>query len=470
MAGSPATLGSATSSAADNENENADIEGPDATTERDLQQRFLAQREMTAYLFHEFRNYLNVIQNSVDILYSGLVEESARSKALAAELAELRGPSSSTSEGGCSLNSESRDYFYRVAKNSCLHSSQLIENVMDFSKIQAGELVITPEPFDLVALTRNVFDINQFEDTSKLNWSLQMSLPQGMRHLMGSARHIQIVLNNLLANARKFTTAGEVKLAVSSEESLVRFTVSDTGKGVAPHLIETIFEPYKQGQAGQGTGLGLPLSSRLVSIMGGELRCQSEGAWKGSQFSFALPLFPCDKPDRPEETPGASIVRSLPSALRILYVDDSSANLKVVARLIDKLCSQYKLKWELTCSSTGEDGLRLIQERNLVAPTDRTAATAAEDRRPPSRTDISFDLVFLDQHLTPGGLTGTAVAKEVLRHTRLGRLAPCKLVACSGNVDDEFIASLPVGMHGALSKPFRNTELLLAIRRAFSGH
>jgi len=176
---------------------------------------------------------------------------------------------------------------------SSTHLLQLINDILDISKIQAGKLTLFIEPeVDLYSVLNTVIETIQpmFKDKQvELIQDIDNNLPL----ISGDKRRIRQVLLNLLSNAIKFTDEGTVTLSVNVEDTEVMFAVIDTGIGIAPDAQSAIFEPFVQTANGikleQGTGLGLPISLSLVQAHGGELRMESQPG-EGAAFYFSLPI------------------------------------------------------------------------------------------------------------------------------------------------------------------------------------
>jgi len=173
---------------------------------------------------------------------------------------------------------------------------------LDFSKIEAGKFELDPQPFNLLKSCTDAVRTLEARATQKglaLSLTVDNTIPT---HLIGDAARLRQVLLNLLGNAVKFTERGYVKLHVSlihRDESQVQihFVVSDTGIGIGDDKINQIFEAFSQAdntitrQYG-GTGLGLAICSKIIEMMGGNIRVESE-LGQGSRFSFSLTLSVC---------------------------------------------------------------------------------------------------------------------------------------------------------------------------------
>lgn len=194
------------------------------------------------------------------------------------------------------LTAEQQSYLEAI-RTSGRALASLIDEILDFSRIEAGKLDLERKPFDLAALVEGVVELLAPRAQGK-GLEIASAIAAGApAHVLGDAQRLRQVLINLAGNAVKFTQTGGVGLRVAPlADGRLRFSVADTGPGVPKARQEKIFEEFEQGDIGGGqggAGLGLAISSRLVRAMGGALGLESppEG---GSVFSFAIPLPPVD--------------------------------------------------------------------------------------------------------------------------------------------------------------------------------
>jgi signal transduction histidine kinase/ActR/RegA family two-component response regulator len=190
------------------------------------------------------------------------------------------------------------------ANRSAQHLLELVDDILDISKIEAGKLEVFPEPVDLASLARDTATSVQLQAREKAI-DLEVDSPDACPIETDPARVRQIVLN-LLSNAVKFTDEGEVRLTLEKpDDDRIRIAVRDTGPGIAPEDLDRIFEEFEQadGSAGRGgTGLGLAISRRLAELLGGSLGVESE-LGVGSTFVLTLPAAWSARPtaDRAED-------------------------------------------------------------------------------------------------------------------------------------------------------------------------
>ncbi|MBU5615017.1 PAS domain-containing hybrid sensor histidine kinase/response regulator [Geomonas azotofigens] len=194
------------------------------------------------------------------------------------------------------LMPKQREYLEKICSASRTLLN-IINDILDFSKMEAGKLELEKTELSLQEVLGNISDMHHLKAQEKgLDFKMRLA-PELPRKLLGDPLRLTQVLNNLIANALKFTGRGEVVVAVKPVEQeagvvQVNFSVQDTGIGITPEQMERIFTPFTQADSSTtrrygGTGLGLSISRQLVELMGGELKVQSvPGA--GSSFSFTV--------------------------------------------------------------------------------------------------------------------------------------------------------------------------------------
>ena len=230
---------------------------------RDLERALTERSRFFASLSHELRTPINAV-----IGYNHLLQE------------RIFGDLSEQQVGAL-----------EKANRSAQHLLELVDDILDISKIEAGKLEMFPEPVDLASLVRDTATTLQLQARDK-GIDLDIRTPEECRIETDAARVRQIVLN-LLSNAVKFTDEGGVCLALQPvADGALEIRVRDTGPGIDARDLERIFEEFEQaeGSAGRGgTGLGLAISRRLAELLGGSLRVESE-VGKGSTFTLSLPV------------------------------------------------------------------------------------------------------------------------------------------------------------------------------------
>jgi signal transduction histidine kinase len=250
----------------------AQLHATNAELRAATEQAQAADRLKSAFLAtmsHELRTPLNSI-----IGFTGIL------------LQELAGP----------LNEEQRRQLSMV-QSSARHLLALINDVLDLSKIEAGELKVRREPFDLRAsIDKTVATVRPLAEKKGL--VLRVEIAPEIAGAVSDARRVEQVVLNLLTNAIKFTDRGEVTLAARVVAGMAQMRVTDTGLGIKAEDMTTLFKPFQQihtglARAHEGTGLGLAICWRLAELLGGEIRAESEYG-KGSTFTFTFPIKPAE--------------------------------------------------------------------------------------------------------------------------------------------------------------------------------
>lgn len=291
---------------------------------------------------------------------------------------------------------------------------ELVNEVLDLSKIEADRLELQQAPFDVAALvTQAARSFVAEAQRKKLELIVECDVEPGL--VIGDAGRVRQIVNNLVANALKFTDSGSVKVQLRRSEGLTVLSVIDTGPGVPASLRETIFEPFVQaiGQRRQGTGLGLSISRRLALLMGGDLTVNStEG--RGSTFEARLPL-----PKGPVVAPPVR-QRVVSRPLTVLLAEDNAVNARLTSAMLEWLGH------EVAIVSDGKAVLEMTAARR-------------------------FDLVFMDVQMPLlDGLETTRRIRE--REAQTGtRLAIVALTANAMKADE--LACLEAGMDAYLAKP-----------------
>ena len=231
------------------------------------------------------------------------------------------------------LNAKQREYAEAIADSSNA-LLVVLNDILDYSKIQAGKLNLELESFDLRAMVEQVGQMLAFR-AQKKNVEILVNYPLDIPgRFVGDATRIRQVLHNLAGNAVKFTENGHVLLSVMMTKKAegtcdLVFSISDTGIGIAPDQLSIIFDQFSQADESTtrkygGTGLGLSISQQLVNMMGGSIHVESE-VDVGSTFTFDLTLS-CAK----EQEPFTGLEKEL-AKIRVLVVDDNDINLEIAA-------------------------------------------------------------------------------------------------------------------------------------------
>ena len=333
------------------------------------------------------------------------------------------------------LTSRQHDYLTKMttAANGLM---QLLNDLLDLSKIEAGMMVLAETSFKLQPLLRHLLSLVGVGATAK---SVRLMLtidPQPPDYLEGDPVRLEQILLNLLGNAVKFTSAGEIELAVRllAEEDAqvtIEFAVRDTGIGLTPEQVGTIFEAFTQADGSTtrhygGTGLGLNICRRLVALMGGELRVESEPG-RGSTFTvtacFRRGAAPVAEPEPPLDR--ATVIATL-TGRRVLVVEDQPINQQVLQELLE----QVGVK--VTIADDGRDAV--------------VAVTRAENR---------YDAVLMDLQMPV--MDGYEAALLLRRQWPADQLPIIALTAHARREERE--RCLNVGMNDHLIKPVNPNRL-----------
>ena len=197
------------------------------------------------------------------------------------------------------LNAKQREYLNDI-RESGRHLLELLNEILDLSKIEAGRMELEPGPFSLVeALERGMAMVR--DRAAQHSLELALEVEPGVDVIVADQLRIKQVILNLITNAVKFTPdGGRVEVRAREFEGRLEVTVRDTGIGIAPEDREKIFESFQTGgrdaKAEEGTGLGLTLSRKIVELHGGRIWVESE-VGRGSTFGFTLPLRPHEADD-----------------------------------------------------------------------------------------------------------------------------------------------------------------------------
>ena len=314
----------------------------------------------------------------------------------------------------------------------------VINDVLDFSKIEAGKVELEAIDFNLrdcLEETLKTLALRAGEKGLELLCDLA---PDVLELVSGDAIRLRQIVLNLVGNAIKFTHQGEVAvrvktIATTEETRTLQITVADTGVGVPPEKQKFIFDPFTQADTSTtrnygGTGLGLTISARLISMMGGRIWLESE-VGRGSQFHFTVQLRVGDKKPDPESMVPIEALRNV----RVLVVDDNSTNRRIVQEMLKR--------WEVN-STAVEGGEQALAE--LVS-----AQLAGQP----------YQLLLTDMHMPK--MDGFTLVEEIRHRAGLEMIAIMMLTSAAHRGETERCRAL--GITSYLFKPIRKAELLTAI-------
>ena len=347
----------------------------------------------------------------------------------------------------------------------------IINDLLDFAKIEAGKLELDPADFSMRAVigdTLRALAVRAQRKGLELVYDVAPDVPDA---LVGDAGRLRQVLLNLVGNAVKFTQAGEVEVRVTRDEhngardgnsdsslapsflTMLRFTVRDTGVGISKNQQERVFHAFEQEDASTtrrygGTGLGLSIATRLVGLMGGAIRLESAPG-KGSTFAFTAQFLARDEErrTRDEQNLGSAVSSRFPpipysssllGGLRVLVVDDNATNRRIL--------EEWLRRWQMEPTSVG-DGLAAVD----------ALWDAASLGRP-------YPLVLLDAHMPDAD--GLALAAKIRKRNELA--ATRIILLTSGDRPGDLARAREQRIDAHLLKPVQPEELNATIMRVLA--
>uniref|UniRef100_UPI0040564EBA cache domain-containing protein n=1 Tax=Candidatus Electrothrix sp. TaxID=2170559 RepID=UPI0040564EBA len=337
------------------------------------------------------------------------------------------------------LTDKQADYMKKILVSS-KGLLEIINDILDFSKIEAGMLTIEKVFFDLPDLFDKLM-LMFTEQSQQKNLQLTLDLPPDLPvNVIGDPVRLYQVLSNLIGNAIKFTEHGAVVIQAKVtqrkiERAVIQFTVSDTGIGIAEDKISLLFESFTQADNSTarkygGTGLGLTICKRLVSLMGGKLSVESE-VGKGSSFSFSLSLALNGLEQAHDHASGTCETSAAMAAIRsarILLVEDNIINQQVAQEIL------AKAHLHVETVNNGKEAVEAVKAKD-------------------------FDAVLMDiQMPVMDGYEATKIIRQDLGKTDLPILA-----MTAHAVSEERDKCFEIGMNDHIAKPVSRHNLFLAL-------
>lgn len=337
-------------------------------------------------------------------------------------------------------NAHQQEQYLALASSSARSLLDLLNDILDHSKLSAECIVIDSQPFDLSELINTICDsYRPMLEEKGLNLLITIDDPLKKQWMMGDPHRLRQIINNLLSNAIKFTHQGAISLTLDAEvfadnTCMIALAVADTGIGIAPEAQKTLFDAWTQVDDGAdrrygGSGLGLWISQQLVTLMRGALTCESLQG-EGSTFTLKVPLSLCAEKSQ-------SIEPTLPrftTDTMILLVEDHPAAQRTLQAQLATLGCQAEL------AENGQQALALLEEENY------------------------YDVILLDVNLPD--ISGYDIAKFLrkLECERGNEATP--VVAISAMSDDAHLKQCEAsGFDAVLSKPIILTALADCLRR-----
>lgn len=344
------------------------------------------------------------------------------------------------------LTSEQRRYLEisRKAGNNLLH---IINDILDLSKIESGQITLETSAFSVHDLVRDTIDLFSVKCQDK-NIQITSEISQELApYYLGDSTRIRQILSNLISNAIKFTHQGTILIKAypnkdSSRPGTVLFEVVDTGIGIPPDKINSLFRPFTQADSSitrkyGGTGLGLSICKRLTEMMNGTIQVQS-AVHQGSTFSFTLDLAATQvQKDHDLSSPKLSTYDTSEikthQKLKILIVDDTDDNRMLIKAFLKK--SPH----ELFEANNGEEALEFVKTNHP-------------------------DLILMDMQMPV--MDGYTATKAIREYEKTNHLEPAKIWALTAYaLKNEVQKSIQAGCNLHLVKPIRRNELISEIQK-----
>jgi len=317
----------------------------------------------------------------------------------------------------------------------------LLNDILDYSKMDAGKMDIDPIDFNLrdcLGDTMKSLGLRASQKGIEIASDIHADVPDA---LVGDPGRLRQIVMNLAGNALKFTERGEVILSVevvsrTEKDIELHFTLSDTGIGIPADKQSQIFEAFKQADGSMtrkygGTGLGLAISSRLVEMMGGRIWVESE-LGKGSRFQFTVHMLVQNRPERKRVPRSLQSLENMP----VLVVDDNATNRQILFKV-----------------------LRNWQMRPVAVDGGNAAMAALETAHARGET---FPLILIDAQMPE--MDGFELSSRIKQHTDWGTVAILMLSSAGMRGDGERCREM--GIAAYLTKPVKNSDLLEVIEGA----
>jgi CheY-like chemotaxis protein len=330
------------------------------------------------------------------------------------------------------LDEEQREYV-SAARLCAENLFEILNATLEYTALEAGQIALDDSEFSLREMLNAALAQHQAKSQAKNLPLLLLIDPKLPETMLGDAPRLRELLGHLIGNAIKFTRTGKVEVRVLAEEvnlqkSWLVMEVRDTGIGIAPEQLETIFRSFQQGERGlsrsyPGLGLGLALARKLAMVMGGNIGVESQQG-VGSSFTARLPLRPA-----PTDRGGRGAVPTSPGPV-ILAVDDNPVGLTVLRHAL------HRLGMQVECATSGLKALEAAARRQ-------------------------YDMVLMDLQMPEmDGLTAAIELRKVAGYEST------PILALTANISDEVREECRAhGMQAYLSKPVESSELLAVLTK-----
>lgn len=327
--------------------------------------------------------------------------------------------------------------YLNILKFSGENLLAIINDILDYNKIEAGKLELNELKFDIHTLTQKIrqsFAAKATEKKLALELTIDDNIP---KFLIGDQIRLSQILNNLIGNSVKFTLKGNINISlkttqINDKQISILFTVSDTGVGISPASLAMIFDPFTQDSANQdhgGTGLGLAITKRLINLHNSDIQVQST-VGEGTTFTFEINFSrPVDETQKPITPISANSALNL-DGMNILIVDDNKMNLLIASRFLKKW------KAEVDEALNGQIAIDMVNAK-------------------------PYDLIIMDLQMPV--MDGFEATKVIKKQTPL-----IPIIALTADAMPEtYDKALAAGMSDYLSKPFVPAVLFDKVSRYY---
>lgn len=342
------------------------------------------------------------------------------------------------------LTMEQKKYLH-ILNNAGENLLYLINDILDISKIEAGQMEFSEDAFPLKDVIEGIVTMMKTpanKNRVELVYSIQQNVPE---LLVGDQTRLRQIITNLVGNAIKFTREGKVAIEISStnknpDSCTLQFSVSDTGIGIPKDKQKKIFEAFAQADSSTtrkygGTGLGLAICKQMVELMGGSIWVESEPN-KGSTFSFAIP-FKFGKKKAIKKEPIRSKASSIKTPLKILLAEDNKDNQTLILAYLNK---------SSLFIDTAENGQAALEKF----------------------VNNDYDLVLMDVEMPV--MDGYTATKKIRDWEKTNRKNSTPIIALTAHAQSEHKEkSLAIGCNGHITKPIKKASLIEAIENFTGG-
>ena len=326
--------------------------------------------------------------------------------------------------------------YLHLVRNNGRHLLKLISDIIDISRIEAGEIKLDLFKGNINHLLLEIYEHYKVEIDSTLSKDIELKynfdLSDDESNVFADHHKIRQIITNLLTNALKFTLNGYIELGYVIEKGKIRFYIKDTGIGIEETQQKVIFERFRQVELGlsrkfEGAGLGLTLSKGLVEKMGGKIWVDSE-IGKGSTFSFIVPYEPIKIEKTSQDEMSKEIIKVDLKGKKILIVEDTAASRELIYEMLEDSNAT------ITEVENGADALKMAREND-------------------------YDIILMDIRLPD--ISGY----DVTRNIREFNKKVCIIAQTANAMDDEKQKCFEAGCNDYISKPFDSNSLLSMIEK-----